>query len=72
MQIKAVKHDEHGTIQEYKLDNDQIVKVSDAISMVKNGQIEGCNVFTTKNGHEAIRSNADGNPDNNLDNLETF
>lgn len=39
------------------------------IQMVKNNEIEDCNVFKTKDGSEAIRSNADGDLSNNLDNL---
>ena len=38
----------------------------------KNNEIENCNVFTTRNGSEAIRSNNDGDSSNNLDNLPTF
>ena len=72
MKIVAVQKDENGVIQQYKLDNDQVVDVSQAIQMVKNNEIENCNVFTTKSGSEAIRSNNDGDTSNNLDNLPTF
>ncbi len=72
MKITAVKKDENGTIQQYKLDNGTTVDVNQAIQMVKNNEIENCNVFTTKSGSEAIRSNNDGDPSNNLDNLPTF
>jgi len=72
MKIVAVQKDEKGTIQQYKLDNNKIVDVTQAIKMVKNNEIENCNVFTTRNGSEAIRSNNDGNESNNLDNLPTF
>ena len=72
MKIVAVKKDSKGVIQEYKLDNNRTVDVSNAIQMVKNGQIEGCNVFTTRSGSEAIRSNNDGDTSNNLDSLPRF
>lgn len=72
MKIVAVKKDSKGVIQEYKLDDNRTVDVTNAIQMVKNGQIEGCNVFTTRSGSEAIRSNIDGDPSNNLDNLPRF
>lgn len=72
MKITAVRKDEHGTIQQYKLDNGNTVTVTQAIQMVKNNEIENCNVFTTRNGSEAIRSNNDGDSSNNLDNLPTF
>jgi phage head maturation protease len=72
MKIVAVKKDSKGVIQEYKLDNNRTVDVTNAIQMVKNGQIEGCNVFTTRSGSEAIRSNNDGDTSNNLDSLPRF
>ena len=70
--IVAVQKDEKGVIQQYKLDDNQVVDVSRAIQMVKDNKIENCNVFTTRNGSEAIRSNNDGDKSNNLDNLPTF
>lgn len=72
MKIVAVKKDSKGVIQEYKLSNNRTVDVTNAIQMVKNGQIEGCNVFTTRSGSEAIRSNNDGDTSNNLDSLPRF
>ena len=72
MKIVAVKKDSKGVIQEYKLDNNRTVDVTNAIQMVKSGQIEGCNVFTTRSGSEAIRSNNDGDTSNNLDSLPRF
>lgn len=72
MKIVAVQKDEKGVIQQYKLDNNNVVDVNKAIQMVKNNEIENCNVFTTRNGSEAIRSNNDGDESNNLDNLPTF
>lgn len=72
MKIVAVQKDEKGVIQQYKLDDKRIVDVQQAIKMVKSNEIENCNVFTTRNGSEAIRSNNDGDPSNNLDNLPTF
>ena len=72
MKIIAVQKDENGTIQQYKLDNNKVVGVNEAIQMVKNSEIENCNVFKTRDGSEAIRSNNDGDPSNNLDNLPNF
>ena len=72
MKIVAVKKDNKGVIQEYKLDNNKTVGVEQAVQMVKSGKIEGCNVFTTRSGSEAIRSNNDGDTSNNLDNLPRF
>jgi hypothetical protein len=72
VKIVAVKKDDNGTIEQYKLDNNQVVNVNEAIEMVKQNQIENCNVFTTKSGSEAIRSNRDEDKSNNLDNLPSF
>ena len=72
MKIVAVQKDENGVIQQYKLDNNNVVGIQQAISMVENGDIEGCNVFTTRSGNKAIRSNNDGDKSNNLDNLPRF
>lgn len=72
MKIMAVRKDENGTIQQYKLDDNRTVNVNEAIQMVKNKEIENCNVFTTRNGSETIRSNNDGDTSNNLDNLPSF
>ena len=72
MKIIGVRKDEKGVIQEYKLDSNRVVGVNEAIQMVKNNEIEDCNVFTTRSGSEAIRSNNDGDPSNNLDNLPSF
>ena len=72
MKIVAVQKDEKGVIQQYKLDNDKVVDINKAIQMVKDNKIENCNVFTTRSGSEAIRSNNDGDKGNNLDNLPTF
>ncbi len=72
MKIIAVQKDEKGVIKQYKLDNNQIIDAPQAIQMVKDNKIENCNVFTTRSGSEAIRSNNDGDASNNLDNLPTF
>lgn len=72
MKIVGVRKDENGTIQGYKLDNNKVIGVNEAIQMVNNNQIENCNVFTTRSGSKAIRSNNDGDPSNNLDNLPSF
>lgn len=72
MKIVAVKKDSKGVIQEYELDNNKTVGVAQAVQMVKSGKIEGCNVFTTRSGSEAIRSNNDGDTSNNLDSLPRF
>lgn len=69
--IVAVHKDEDGAICRYKLDNGNVLDKSQAIIAVNKGEIEGCNVFTTRDGGEAIRSNR-GQEDYALDRLPTF
>lgn len=72
MKIVAVKKDEKGTIHMYKLDNGQVITQQDAVQMVQNKEIDNCNISTARNGTHSIRSNNDGDPSNNLDNLPSF
>lgn len=72
MTVVATRKNEIGTITEYKLDNGEVVGHEQAVDLVESGEIEGCNVTTAKNGIKSIRSNPDGNPDNNLDSLPAF
>ncbi|NLL29611.1 MAG: DUF3892 domain-containing protein [Clostridiales bacterium] len=72
MKVVAVKKDGNGTITEYKLDNGNIINQEQAIQMAEAKELEGCNVGTARNGKRYIRSNADGDESNNLDQLPTF
>lgn len=72
MQVVAVRKDDSGTITSYRLDNGQVVDHEQAVKMTENGEISGCNVATARNGVKSIRSNPDGDPSNNLDNLPAF
>jgi autonomous glycyl radical cofactor GrcA len=64
-QVVAVRKNGDGDIVELKLDSGHVVDY-------KNGQIENVNVFRGRDHEEHLRSNADGNSNNNLDNLPTF
>ena len=72
MNIIAVRKDENGDNAEFKLDNNKVVSLSEAINMCKNGELQGYNVSTSKSGSEFIRENADSDEFNNLDNMLTF
>ena len=69
--IVAVRKDGNGTITDYKLDNGKELNHDQAIGAVNSGEIEGCNVFPTRDGGEAIRSNR-GQDDYSLDSLPSF
>lgn len=75
MKIVAT-HKEEGKIMSYKLDNGDIIDKEDCIQMVKNGEIENCNVGKSKENEEFVRSGRDDedNPgqNTNLDDLPTF
>ena len=71
MKIVAVRKDQDGIITDFKFDNNQEVDYNQAVSMARGGEIEHVDVFDRK-GRATIRSQADGDPNNNLDRLPTF
>ncbi|SDC78025.1 Protein of unknown function [Paenibacillus sp. UNCCL117] len=71
-QVVAVRKNGDGDIVELKLTSGLVVDYVEAQHMAKNGQISGVNVFRGRDGDEHLRSNADGDPTNNLDNLPGF
>jgi len=70
--VVAVRKNGDGDIIQLKLSDGTIVDYKLAQQMVQQGEIEGLNVFRGREGDFHLRSNADGDPSNNLDNLETF
>lgn len=71
-QVIAVRKNGDGDIVELKLSSGKIVDYKQAQQMAKNGGIEHVNVFRGRDGEEHLRSDADGDPANNLDALPTF
>lgn len=71
MKIEKVKKNTEGDITDVMM-NDNIYSVREAILLAKDGKIEGVNVAKARSGREYLRSNPDGSPDNNLDNLPSF
>jgi hypothetical protein len=72
VQVVAVRKNGDGDIVEMKLSSGQVVDYKTAQSMSKQGILEHTNVFTGRDGEEHLRSDADGDPSNNLDNMPTF
>ncbi|MCP3771865.1 DUF3892 domain-containing protein [Paenibacillus sp. MZ04-78.2] len=70
--VVAVRKNGDGDIVELKLSSGQVVDYLEAQQLAKNGQLENVNVFRGRDGDEHLRSNADGDPSNNLDNLPGF
>ena len=50
----------------------EILLIKTSYSNGRSYELEGCNVGTARNGKRYIRSNADGDESNNLDQLPTF
>ncbi|AYB45473.1 DUF3892 domain-containing protein [Paenibacillus lautus] len=71
-EVVGVRKNGDGDIIELKLDNGSVVDYKTAQQMAKNKEIKNLNVFRGRDGDEHLRSNADGDPSNNLDNLPTF
>ncbi|HET6872587.1 MAG TPA: DUF3892 domain-containing protein [Sporolactobacillaceae bacterium] len=70
--IVAVRKNGDGDIVELKTDSGKIVNYKTAQQMAQEGELEGVNVFKGRDGEPHLRSNADGDPTNNLDQLPTF
>jgi hypothetical protein len=71
-QVQAVRKNADGDIIEFKLTSGRIVDYKSAQVMVKNKEIEHLNLFRGRDNEMHIRSDADGDPNNNLDSLPTF
>ncbi|MDQ0191409.1 DUF3892 domain-containing protein [Alicyclobacillus cycloheptanicus] len=70
--VVAVRKNGDGDIVQFKLADGRVVDYPQAIEMAKNGQIEHANAFRGRDGDFHIRSDADGDPSNNFDNLPQF
>jgi hypothetical protein len=71
-QIIAVRKNNDGDIVELKLSSGQVVDYKQAQAMAESGEIEHVNTFKGRDGEKHLRSDADGDPTNNLDALPGF
>lgn len=75
MKITAV-HKEDGTITNYQLENGKVIDKETCINLVKDGQIEDCNVGVNKENEEFVRTDRDTEDNEkkitNLSDLPTF
>ncbi|WP_431803833.1 DUF3892 domain-containing protein [Halobacillus andaensis] len=67
-----VRKNDDGDIVSFQTSSGKELSYEEAIAAVENGTIQGANVGKARNGRPVIRGNADGDPENNLDNLPTF
>jgi len=70
--VVAVRKNGDGDIVELKLSSGRVVDYLAAQQLAKQGVIRHVNVFRGRDGDEHLRSDADGDPSNNLDNLPSF
>lgn len=68
----ATRKNQEGDITHFKTSSGRELDYDQALAAVESGAVSGVNIGRTKNGHGSIRGNADGNPENNLDNLPSF
>lgn len=72
IRIVKVKKNSEGDITDVMLNDGATYSIDEAISLAKNGTIQGVNVGQAKNGREFIRSNPNGQENDNLDNMPSF
>ena len=70
--IIKVRKNNDGDITDVMLGNGNVFSIKEAITMARDGLIEGVNVGRAKNGREFLRSDPNGTEKDNLDNLPTF
>jgi hypothetical protein len=70
--ILKVKKNPDGDITDVMLQNGNVYSVNEAVMMARDGLIEGVNVGKARNGREYLRSNPNGDENDNLDNMPTF
>ncbi|WP_210023470.1 MULTISPECIES: DUF3892 domain-containing protein [unclassified Paenibacillus] len=70
--VVAVRKNGDGDIVELRLSSGEVVDYLEAQQLAKSGQLVNVNVFRGRDGEEHLRSNADGDPTNNLDQLPGF
>lgn len=66
--IKVRKNNE-GDITDVMLENGNVYSINEAITMARDGLIDGVNVSRAKNGREYLRSDPNGTTKDNVDNL---
>lgn len=71
-EVVAVRKNGDGDIIQLKLNTGNVVDYKTAQQMVQNKEIKNLNVFRGRDDEMHLRSNADGDPSNNLDNLPIF
>lgn len=71
-EIIKVRKNKDGDITDVMTENGNVYSIKEAITMARDGLIEGVNVSRAKNGREYLRSDPNGTEKDNLDQLPTF
>lgn len=69
--VIAVRKNSDDSIKEYKLDDGRILNAEEIVTATGNGEIDGVSIFTTRDGHESVRSDR-GQYDYSLSSLPEF
>ncbi|TCT11633.1 uncharacterized protein DUF3892 [Natranaerovirga pectinivora] len=72
LKVQKVRKNSDGDITQVLLDDGQVYTVEEAITLVAENKINGVNVSKSKSGKMFLRSNADADTSNNLDQLPIF
>lgn len=70
--IIKVRKNNDGDITNILTNDGNIYSIEEAITMAKDHNLDGVNVGKSRNGTEYLRSNPNGEEQDNLDNLPTF
>lgn len=71
-QVTAVRKNGEGDIIEFRLEDGTVVDFRQAIQMARHGELAHANAFRGRDGQSHVRSDADGDPTNNFNNLPQF
>ncbi|GAA0452055.1 DUF3892 domain-containing protein [Alkalibacillus silvisoli] len=72
IQFVAVRHNADGDMTHFKTADGNVLDYNEALALVEQGEVNDVTVGKARNGRTTIRGVADGDPSNNLDQLETF
>ena len=72
LKVVAVRKNEKGTIEEFKLSNGEIVDIETVSQYIDEGKMPNYAALESRLGNLYIRSDANHSDDDNLDNLPEF
>jgi hypothetical protein len=72
LRITHVRRDADGDIAQVRLHDGTVVDLDQAISLADAHKIAGVMVGAARNGRQTLKGIADGDPENNLQNLPEF